>query len=83
VLFLTSFVFFLTLFNLRAIASDIEHEFFEMSLRLNSVFFFADEHNDGGGPMYMLQAYVTFKVVAFDNAISKSESKILGYILLN
>ena len=27
----------LTLFNLRAIASDIEHEFFEMSLRLNSV----------------------------------------------
>jgi hypothetical protein len=29
------------------------------------VFFFADEHNDGGGPMYMLQAYVPFKVVAF------------------
>jgi hypothetical protein len=27
----------MTLFNLRAIASDIEHEFFEMSLRLNSV----------------------------------------------
>jgi hypothetical protein len=26
-----------TLFNLRAIASDIEHKFFEMSLRLNSV----------------------------------------------
>jgi hypothetical protein len=29
------------------------------------VFFFADEHNDGGGPMYMLQAYAPFKVVAF------------------
>jgi hypothetical protein len=29
----------MTLFNLRAIASDIEHEFFEMSLRLNSVIF--------------------------------------------
>jgi hypothetical protein len=27
----------LALFNLRAIASDIEHEFFEISLRLNSV----------------------------------------------
>lgn len=27
----------MTLFNLRAIASDIEHEFFEMSLRWNSV----------------------------------------------
>jgi hypothetical protein len=29
------------------------------------VFSFADEHNDGGGPMYMLQAYAPFKVVAF------------------
>jgi hypothetical protein len=26
-----------TLFNLWAIGSDIEHEFFEMSLRLNSI----------------------------------------------
>jgi hypothetical protein len=30
-------IIIMTLFNLRAIASDIEHEFFEMSLRLNSV----------------------------------------------
>jgi hypothetical protein len=28
---------FMTLFYLRVIASDIEHEFFEKSLRLNSV----------------------------------------------
>ena len=36
------------------------------ALLTSFVFFFADEeHNEGGGPMYMLQAYVPFKIVAF------------------
>ena len=35
------------------------------ALLASFVFFFADEEHDDGGPMYILQAYAPFKLVAF------------------